>query len=349
MKSELYAVQQAAAEKDQDKILTSLAAAERNAKTSDDLFVAAMYALQGATGGRVQLAAIEAALRSKSPYAASKAPEFYAALAKLYAAFGRNEDARQAEANARLALENKGAAQVQLAAHQQGLVDRARAERERKERSRDGIFAAASGAIMGAATGYADSGGDTAGAIAGAMSGAAVGASGGNDAQYAYMEQRRAEVTADAEASERQLQRTIARAQSGNAKVSGSDPMPSPSAQVSPSSGQTAASTSTASPARQLPYSTLRVVLSADIAQQQGWRDANHQCTAGTEIPIPSDWPDSIAGANAWIEGNLIGRFASACRTAGYSLTGEPQFDVRNGDMTDFVPRSGSPFHHVSL
>lgn len=40
------------------------------------------------------------------------------------------------------------------------------------------------------------------GALAGAIIGAAVGASGGNDAQYAYMEQRSAEVTAEALASD---------------------------------------------------------------------------------------------------------------------------------------------------
>jgi hypothetical protein len=99
------------------------------------------------------------------------------------------------------------------ASQAQALRNELIAKRNRKQSDGGGFMGALSGAIMGAATGYADSGGSSVGAIAGAMGGAAVGSAGGNEAQYAYLEQRTTEETANAQSSERQLQRTIARAQ----------------------------------------------------------------------------------------------------------------------------------------
>lgn len=92
----------------------------------------------------------------------------------------------------------------------------------RKKSGEGSFMAALSGAIMGAATGYADSGGSSVGAITGAMGGAMVGKAGGNGALYQQMEATRAQATADAEASQRQLQRTIAQARrQGGDRASG--------------------------------------------------------------------------------------------------------------------------------
>jgi len=59
-----------------------------------------------------------------------------------------------------------------------------------------------------------------------------VGNAGGNDALYQQMEDTRARVSADAAASERQLQRTIARAQSGSLQGSNPDTIPSRTASL---------------------------------------------------------------------------------------------------------------------
>lgn len=112
-----------------------------------------------------------------------------------------------------------------------------------KSSSGGGLMAAVTGAVMGAATGFAESGGSSVGAIVGGMGGAVVGSSGGTEALYQQMEDTRNRVTAEADASQRQLERSIAQ----GVRQGPSDSRDVPTA--APTGGAAMATETTATPA----------------------------------------------------------------------------------------------------